>query len=120
MWERFKKHHYKSEGLNPVAECAVARWRGEPIGFIAVLPQPGGQFTWPTMRGSRTVIEPAYQGLGIGREYVQIEPYTKCIPSPGFNPDSGTVCSAPLRRCGVALHATRPRLHFQDSPSSDG
>ena len=58
MWEHFKKHHYKSEGLNPVAECAVARWRGEPIGFIAVLPQPGGQFTWPTARGSRTVIEP--------------------------------------------------------------
>ena len=62
-----------SQGIISSARCAVARWGTQPVGFIAVCPQPGvkerglsyaqSRICW---RESRVVVLPEMQGLGIG------------------------------------------------------
>lgn len=41
MWEMFKSYHYMDSSLNQASTCAIARWGSTPVGFVAVLPQPG-------------------------------------------------------------------------------
>lgn len=64
-WELFKPYHYLSQDLNKSARIFVAYWNDKPVALYAVLPQPSGHFKngW---RGSRLVVLPEYQGLGIG------------------------------------------------------
>ena len=64
-WKIFKQHHYISEDLNPAAKCFLVTWNDRPVAFFAFLPMPSGtiQNAW---RGSRSVVLPDYQGLGIG------------------------------------------------------
>lgn len=64
-WNLFKHHHYLSHDLNKSAKCFVAYWNGNAVGFNATLsfPHPFVKGAW---RGSRTVVLPDYQGLGIG------------------------------------------------------
>lgn len=64
-WNLFKKYHYLSQDLNKASRCFCAFLDGNPIAFIAILPQPSGYFKngW---RLSRTVVLPDYQGMGIG------------------------------------------------------
>ena len=64
-WGLFKNHHYLTGEMNKAAQCFLARWNNQPIGFASALPFPNGNFknAW---RGHRTVILPDYQGLGIG------------------------------------------------------
>ena len=50
LWdELFKQHHYMSGELSPQATCAVARWGAQPVGFVAVLPQPGEHEALPAL-----------------------------------------------------------------------
>lgn len=64
-WDLFKQYHYLSSDLNKAAKCFVAFWNDIPVAFNATLsfPHPFVKNAW---RGSRTVVLPDYQGLGIG------------------------------------------------------
>lgn len=64
-WNLFKQHHYLTGDLNKASKCFIALWEDKPVAFIAVLPFPNGSFK-DAFRGSRTVVLPDYQGLGIG------------------------------------------------------
>lgn len=75
LWRLFKKHHYLSHDLNKSATCYSLWYENIPIGFSAVLGFPitvsplyyGDNRT--CFRGSRTVILPDYQGLGVGARF---------------------------------------------------
>lgn len=64
-WRVFKKYHYMSTELNQSAQCYVAYFENNPVGFFAVL-----HFPHPKVKnfkkGHRLVVLPDYQGLGIG------------------------------------------------------
>jgi len=64
-WRVFKDHHYLSEDINKSSRCYVAKWNGNPVGFVSVLPMPSGTLknAW---REHRVVILPDYQGIGLG------------------------------------------------------
>lgn len=64
-WNLFKQHHYLSNTLNKAAKCFMVMWNDQPIAFNATLafPNPYVKNGW---RGSRTVVLPDFQGLGIG------------------------------------------------------
>ncbi|MGE5610160.1 MAG: GNAT family N-acetyltransferase [Bacillota bacterium] len=62
-WKLFAKHHYMSANLHPAAQCFMALWNGEPVGFVAMMANFGHKGFW---RISRIVALPDYQGLGIG------------------------------------------------------
>tara|TARA_R110001632_G_scaffold55161_4_gene135106 strand:- start:1031 stop:2215 length:1185 start_codon:yes stop_codon:yes gene_type:complete len=64
-WNLFKQHHYISEDLNPAAKCFLVTWNDRPVAFYAFLPMPSGTIN-NAWRGSRSVVLPDYQGLGIG------------------------------------------------------
>ncbi len=66
-WNIFKQHHYLTGNLNKAAKCFIALWKDKPVAFIAILPFPNGSFK-NAFRGSRTVVLPDFQGLGIGNE----------------------------------------------------
>ena len=54
-----------SEELNKSASCFVFLWDEQIVAFVGVLPQPSGYFD-KAVRGTRTVVLPDFQGLGIG------------------------------------------------------
>jgi len=64
-WELFKQHHYLTQSLNKAAKSFMVTWNDRPVAFNATLsfPHPYLKNAW---RGSRTVVLPDYQGLGIG------------------------------------------------------
>jgi GNAT superfamily N-acetyltransferase len=64
-WSVFKKHHYLSDDLNKSSRCYIAKWNGNPVGFVSVLPMPSGTLknAW---REHRVVVLPDYQGVGLG------------------------------------------------------
>ena len=64
-WNIFKKHHYMTEEMNKSASCFVFLWGKQLVAFVGVLPQPSGYFE-KAVRGTRTVVLPDFQGLGIG------------------------------------------------------
>ena len=68
MWELFEQHHYMSAELSMQSTCAIARWGGTPVGFIAVMPRPGilkASDPRVVHREHRLVVLPEYQGLGL-------------------------------------------------------
>lgn len=64
LWSQFSQHHYLSASINKGSRCWVAMWDEDVVGFYATLPQPSGTMknAW---RGSRMVILPEFQGLGL-------------------------------------------------------
>lgn len=64
-WERFKKYHYMTSELNSSATCFVFTWDNNLVAFVATLPFPSGTVK-NAIRGSRTVVLPDFQGMGIG------------------------------------------------------
>lgn len=64
-WQRFKKYHYMTSELNEAATCFCFTWEDKLVAFVAVLPFPSGTVK-NAYRGSRTVVLPDFQGLGIG------------------------------------------------------
>lgn len=71
VWDIFKKHHYLTEDVNKGCKFLLFQWDGVPVGLIAVISQPSGHFT-NGVRGSRLVVLPDFQGLGIGYEILRI------------------------------------------------
>ena len=89
-----------SNELNEAAACFVAQWDDKPVAFNAVLPLPSGTLS-DAVRGSRTVVLPDYQGLGIGSILTDtvagiyknngLTLYTKTVnPALGFHRDKRT------------------------------
>ncbi|MBL8867364.1 MAG: GNAT family N-acetyltransferase [Planctomycetia bacterium] len=63
-WSIFRDHHYLSHDLARNATCFVAKVRGQPAAFLAVLSAPHPSH--PRWRASRIVCLPDYQGIGVG------------------------------------------------------
>lgn len=63
-WSIFRDHHYLSHDLARNAACFVAKVRGQPAAFLAVLSAPHPSH--PRWRASRIVCLPDYQGIGVG------------------------------------------------------
>lgn len=64
-WEMFKHHHYLTHNMHRAARCFVAVWEDTLVGFASTLNMPSGNLK-NAYRGSRTVVLPDFQGLGIG------------------------------------------------------
>lgn len=69
-WDLFKKYHYMTQDLNKSASCFCFTWDGKLVAFVAVLPLPSGTIK-KAYRGSRTVVLPDFQGLGIGSKITE-------------------------------------------------
>jgi len=61
----FKDHHYLSGDLAAASRCYVGVMDGNVVAFNASMTMPNG-YIKNAWRGSRTVILPDYQGMGIG------------------------------------------------------
>lgn len=78
-WNIFHKHHYMTSDLNKAATCYMGMIDDVPVTFNAVLPFPHGNIQ-NGYRMSRIVVQPDYQGLGIGSrvtDYIS-SLYAKC------------------------------------------
>lgn len=78
-WDIFHKHHYMTSDLNKAATCYMGMIDDVPVTFNAVLPFPHGHIQ-NGYRMSRIVVQPDYQGLGIGSrvtDYIS-SLYAKC------------------------------------------
>lgn len=64
-WNLFKQHHYLSGDLNEASKNFLVLWNERPVAFFAFLTFPNGKIknAW---RGTRSVVLPDFQGLGIG------------------------------------------------------
>ena len=70
IWRVFREHHYLSAEMNKASVCYTVYWDDTLVGFFAYLYYPSGttKYAW---RGSRIVILPDYQGLGIGTKVME-------------------------------------------------
>lgn len=64
-WKIFADHHYLTPKLNKASRIYLGYWNDRLVGCVAVLTQPSGYFD-NGMRGTRTVVLPDFQGMGIG------------------------------------------------------
>lgn len=64
-WKLFGEHHYLARHIIPQAQCFMALWNGEPVGFVSYchFPHPSSRYI---KIGHRMVVLPDYQGIGIG------------------------------------------------------
>ena len=69
-WNLFKNHHYLTEDLNPSCQCFLFTWGETPVGFVGAINQPSNHDS-TAMRGSRIVILPELQGLGMGAKMIE-------------------------------------------------
>ena len=68
-WEIYRRYHYLTHGLNHAARCFELFEGDIPVAFMAVLHQPTKQ-RLDLKRVSRLVVLPDYQGIGIGRAFL--------------------------------------------------
>lgn len=64
-WKFFKKHHYLTEKANKSYIYLLFEWNNKPVS-ICVIGRQIGRGVGTAYRGSRLVVLPDYQGLGIG------------------------------------------------------
>lgn len=103
VWPLFKPHHYLSGSLSRSARCFLATFDGRPVAFYAVC-----SFPHPTAsgwRGSRSVVLPDFQGVGIGNRFSEYiaslfiatgKPYREVMSHPGYIQHK---IRSPLWRC---------------------
>lgn len=70
IWSLFRQHHYLSANLNEASNVYVAMIKNEIVGMCAILPQPNG-YCMNGYRVHRLVINPDYQGIGIGKALLE-------------------------------------------------
>lgn len=70
IWDIFRQHHYLSSELNKASNMYIATLENEIVGMCAILPQPNG-YCMNGFRVHRLVINPDYQGLGIGIKFLE-------------------------------------------------
>jgi len=68
-WAAFKKHHYLSSALNRCAKTYGCFWGDRMVAFAAILPSMGHK---GFRRVHRIVTLPDFQGIGIGRAFLQM------------------------------------------------
>ena len=61
----FYKHHYLTADMNKSCKCLLFEWGDVPIGFCAILNTPRKSVPYGCSI-SRVVVNPDFQGLGIG------------------------------------------------------
>ena len=64
-WDLFKKHHYMTEKANKAYIYLLFTWNRKPVA-IAVVGRQVGRGVGLAYRGSRTVVLPDFQGMGLG------------------------------------------------------
>ena len=64
-WDLFKEHHYLTSKGSKAFSHYLFTWNNKPVGIVVVSPLPSAHLK-NAFRGSRTVILPDFQGLGIG------------------------------------------------------
>lgn len=64
-WDFFKKHHYLTEEVNKSCQCILFEWNKKPIAICCILNTPR-KGMGEAMAISRIVVNPDYQGMGIG------------------------------------------------------
>ena len=65
-WDFFKKHHYLTEEANKTYIYLLFEWNNKPIAINVIGRHLGTTGGVPGYRGSRVVVHPDYQGMGIG------------------------------------------------------
>ena len=65
-WDLFKKHHYLTEEANQTYIFLLFEWNEKPVAMGVIGRHIGRNNVDKSFRGSRTVVLPDYQGLGIG------------------------------------------------------
>jgi energy-coupling factor transporter ATP-binding protein EcfA2/ribosomal protein S18 acetylase RimI-like enzyme len=65
-WNFFKKHHYLSEKSNKSYIYLLFEWNKKPVGISVIGRHIGRNNVEKSFRGSRIVVLPDYQGMGIG------------------------------------------------------
>jgi ABC-type taurine transport system ATPase subunit len=65
-WNFFKKHHYLTENVNQSYIFLLFEWNNKPIGMSVIGRHIGRNNVEKSFRGSRVVVLPDYQGMGIG------------------------------------------------------
>lgn len=71
IWRVFKQHHYLSANMNKASTVYTIYWDDVLVGIRTVLPLPNGGIKHG-FRGSRLVILPDYQNLGIGSAILEM------------------------------------------------
>lgn len=71
IWRVFKQHHYLSANMNKASTVYTIYWDNVLIGIRTYLPLPNGGIKHG-FRGSRLVILPDYQNLGIGSAVLEM------------------------------------------------
>jgi ABC-type lipoprotein export system ATPase subunit/GNAT superfamily N-acetyltransferase len=65
-WDFFKKHHYLTEEANKTYIFILFEWNDKPVAINVIGRHLGTTGGVPGYRGSRVVVHPDYQGMGIG------------------------------------------------------
>ncbi|MFH1621318.1 MAG: ABC transporter ATP-binding protein [Patescibacteria group bacterium] len=68
FWGLFREHHYLKVDKMPAAKVYLGVVDGEPVAHYAVAPKPKGKTV--EARGARFVVNPQWQGCGIGVRFV--------------------------------------------------
>ena len=108
----FRNYHYLNGSLPPTARCYAATYKGTPIAFIAVMHV---RMRARYYRVSRLVVLPDYQGIGIGKRFLNFiaELYTSQTKLPFYiltsNPQiiRGKMENWKMMRYGHASTGTR-------------
>lgn len=66
VWDFFKKYHYLTENINKSYIFILFEWNNKPIAINVIGRHIGRTGGISAYRGSRVVVHPDYQGLGIG------------------------------------------------------
>jgi len=64
-WDLFKKHHYMTESANKAYIYLLFTWNSKPVAIV-IAGRQVGRGVGLAYRGSRTVVLPDFQGMGIG------------------------------------------------------
>lgn len=70
-WHRFAPHHYMTAKCNKSCKFFLYSWNDNPIGIVAVIPQPGAGDRRNAVAISRIVVLPDFQGLGVGKSILK-------------------------------------------------
>lgn len=65
-WDFFKKHHYLTENVNNTYIFLLFEWNDNPIAINVIGRHIGRNNVEKSFRESRIVVNPDYQGMGIG------------------------------------------------------
>jgi GNAT superfamily N-acetyltransferase len=83
MWKMFRQYHYLNGKLDADLRCYTSIYQDKPVAFIAIIHT---KMKTNYFRVSRLVVLPDYQGIGIGKRFLNFvaELYTSQINLPFY------------------------------------